>query len=161
MDIKDYLHYYLGQQVLINNGIYENKIDSITHINLHGDVAENEYEWLAKDCQLILRKLEDMTEEEGGEVFQLERNRNPEKGGHEFDLWKEKYGFRITRFDLTEQHLLLGNRGELYWVVDVPKPNIQPANNTPLIFHYLLHRGFDLWNLIDSGQAVDVKTIKQ
>jgi hypothetical protein len=109
--------------------------------------------------ELALRRLEDMTEDEAAPVFQLERNRNPEKGGHDFDLWKAKYGWRITRFDLMEQHLMLSFRGELHWVVDVPKLNIQAVNNTPLIFHYLLQQGFDLFSLIDNGLAVDAKLI--
>lgn len=32
---------------------------------------------------------------------------------------------------------------------------------TPEKVHYLLKQGFDLWNLIDSKQAVDLKTLNQ
>lgn len=117
-DIKDFLHYYLGQQVLINNGIYENKVDFLTHINDVGDCAGKEYEWLAKDCQLILRKIEEMTEEE-----------------------------------MKEYNKLISTLYSFAKGVD----QIRQESATT---HYLLKCGFDLFGLIDSGAALDAKTLQ-
>lgn len=159
MNIKDYLRYFIGQKVLINNARYENKVDVLTHLNDGGDCAGNEYEWDASNCQIILRRLEDMTEDEDGAIFQLERNRNPELGGHDFDVRKGDNGWIITRLDMLESHLMVGFKGQAYWVYDVPKQHIEPVLNAPLLFHWLLSHGFDLFGLIDAGLAIDSKTV--
>lgn len=116
--------------------------------------------WL-EVTDIRVERLLDISEADAVAVFQLERNRNPELGGHDFDLRKEKYGWTITRLDILQEHLMVGTRGEIYWVVDVPKQHIQSANNVPLIFHYLFSKGFDLFGLIDAGLAIDAKTIHQ
>jgi len=63
-ELKDYLHLYLGCEVIINNALYENRIDTLAYMNSLGDCGGNMYEWLVKECQPILRPLSDLTDEE-------------------------------------------------------------------------------------------------
>lgn len=71
--IDDYLHLYLGCKVLINNAKYENREDTLTYINNLGDCGGNEYDWLSKDCTLVLRPLFSMTETERLQLAAFER----------------------------------------------------------------------------------------
>lgn len=68
IDIKEYIGYYIGQKVLINNRKLENVIDKISYVNEHGECGGSEYEWNAKDCQIILRPLCSITEEEKKDI---------------------------------------------------------------------------------------------
>lgn len=103
--IEDCLHYYLGQKVLINNRKLENVIDTLTYINHLGDCGGNEYEWLAKDCQLILRKLEDMTEEEEEEYTKT------------VDEWN--FGFKRNMLGAaTSTHFLLSRGFDLFKLIE-------------------------------------------
>jgi hypothetical protein len=133
MNIKDYLHYYLGQQVLINNGIHENKIDHLTYVHHLGDCGGHQYEWLAKDCQLILRSLEDMTEEEAR-------------------------GY-LSVLPVVREYLSHDEYG-VYWRSLGVSSAVMMFNYGPVeCFHYLLSKGFDLFALIPAGMAIDAKTL--
>lgn len=68
MEIKDYLHFYIGCD--LSNGIEVGKLVGVTESEYeHGKTialidfgADNFIEWYVEDCKPILRKLSDMTE---------------------------------------------------------------------------------------------------
>lgn len=152
-NIAEFLHYYIGQKCLINNEVLENKIDTITHINSNGDIAGNEYEWLAKDGQPILRKLEDMTEEEMRGLYRV-------KG-----IWAyiPEAHIKTIGFDKSNKNCITysydGPEGGTGWRCGSESMYLNQL--WPIQFHYLISKGFDLFNLIDAGLAIDAKTITQ
>lgn len=124
MNIKDVIHYYIGQQAYT----FPADSDSISRMNeIRAKTPEIRYSTpitihtvgKVLECGYvpILRPLGDITEEE------------IEEGG-----WHGKSGFA---------YYMTGNGGAFH----------------PHDFHYLLSRGFDLFELIDSCQAVDAKTL--
>jgi hypothetical protein len=76
MNIKDYLHLYLGCSAMFDNRIWKiNKIGAgivrlIRRDGSYGKWVECHYE----DCQLILRPLSSMTEDEKKELDAIEKN---------------------------------------------------------------------------------------
>lgn len=127
-DISEYIHYYIGQQcqTIAPDGIPHSILETIN------------YYWLGRSKRdgtrliPILRKLEDMTEEECWDIEAINPSWVPGTS-------KE---YIQNRLYLTKKRI-------------VDKRGIQPE-----VFHYLLSKGFDLFNLIESGAAIDAKTIQ-
>lgn len=85
----------------------------------------------------ILRPLASMTEEEAREWFRIEEGRDwPEGGYMEHDTALERWNFWLEVM-LVPQFLF-----------------------TPAAFLYILKKGFDLFNLIEAGKAIDAKTLE-
>lgn len=138
MNIKDYLHLYLGCQVIgtyndasgskgyltgVTNGGYDCEIQFILEdgINVEEEPQYNE----VKDVKPILRPLSDMTEDEV-----------------EFIGIELKAGTMNAEFIRTSKYC---------WTL---------VHTEPEVFRFLLSNHFDLFGLIDAGLAIDKTTLK-
>ena len=107
--LQDYLHYYIGCQMMYSSHHEpQNEPYVLTFKNIEEAIEFGD--------RPILRRLEDITDEEDQEY-------------HKLLLTKELDDYSIR-------------------------------HDCPESFHYLLKRGFDLFDLIDSGVAADAKLIK-
>jgi hypothetical protein len=141
MKLQDYIHYYLGCRVKATPyGGQANKWEegSIVGLNIH-NVAHVKFDnWqsiadVTMSCiKPILRRLEDMTEEEA-------------RG---FLNHAKPYAEYIAHNEHAVIWQSQGSRSEI-WLLFGP----------PAGFHYLLKQHFDLFGLIDAQLAVDAKTI--
>lgn len=108
---------------------------------------ENAASILKNGYPLMLRRLSDMEEEEAVELVKLQTDQ----------MWHESID--IFQIKYNHIHFMDGSK----WYGD----GVEEFNDCycyfnalqPRQFHLLLQRGFDLWNLIEQGDAVDVKTI--
>ena len=151
IQLKDVIHYYIGQKL-------EKSADDLTHPRLEAIVGDqmyvSEYEYTTPHSDKtftrpkmtlpigfkkpILRRLEDMTEEEMKELVFI---------GHSVrnTLYEVKMEYNTVCFKTN------GFTGG----GSVSLRALRPEET-----HYLLQQGFDLWGLIDSNQAIDSKTLK-
>jgi hypothetical protein len=134
MKLKDYLHYYLHGQ------IYEVGVSTCTLLGIGDCYYTIQTKQGTKltlsdraDIKLVLRRLEDMTEEEAREFL---KHAVP---GAEY-ISQNEWGVIWKSQD---------SRSEIFYLFGPPAG-----------FHYLLTHHFDLFNLIDAGLAVDEKTVK-
>ena len=123
--IEDYMHHYLGCEVLVSN-----KIETLVHVGLLGNDSQRFHtiqkyqsftnEW-KEDNKLILRTLSSMTQEER-DIIDFEYGSG--SGNLSDSLMNEKlYQLRIEdTFEITR---------------------------------YLLSSGFDIFGLIEAGVAID------
>lgn len=138
MKFKEVAKHYIGCEVFDSyngsnyplSGVVNNK----PHIQLHEKV-HSEREW--GEIKPILRKLEDMTEEDMKELVKIERplKKRPDKVRLELGSieWRDnKDDYEVT-----------------LWLDEL----------SPLQFHYLASKGYDLFNLIEGNQAIDAKTV--
>lgn len=131
MKIQDYLHYYIGQE------IYWHLHDGGTEI-LTAEVYNTIcYDGLYKEMQLLLRPLLDMQVHEARELIEIGYS------GYSDILINETHEYGI-RFKVE-----YNNKGR-YWD---KQENYRDLN--ALQFHYLLSKGFDIFNLIPEGLAID------
>lgn len=168
-DLKDYLHYYLGCEVVTNSGT--NVLRDSKQSRVATFVGFADYHRL--DCRLafragpegrcntyllkpLLRPLSDMTEDEAADVYMIERDRILHSPTNDVDVrQRTDFGWVVTRLDHLNIGLLIKYDGVCYKVINEGKrPTIEPAMNQPLIFHYLLSKHFDLFGLIESGLAI-------
>lgn len=135
MDIKDYIHFYIGQKHIRELHRKSGEVDVIGPMIISGhDVATwNQFthqslsynETLNAIDKPILRKIESMTEEEMNECGNLD---------YDFSNDPELNQWSHLDFDCIL---------------------------TPNQFTWMLKRGFDLWGFIDVGLAVDAAAISQ
>lgn len=138
--IVDYLHYYIGQQCLLLDEDKQNKIFTLTAYNY------NYYRDWHSEIKPLLSKLEDMPDEVIREFIH-------------FESLKKMYAdvsYELERGGIT-----------IYYTTDVPDEAPCPQSFTiffnaltPAQFHFLLMRGYDLFALVESGLAIDKKTLK-
>lgn len=136
-DIKDYLHLYLGCEAEVSN------IPDGLAITDHPQIVT--IDGTVVDCLLmmyssikpILRSLSSMTEEEAKEIAKMYFSTIPFKDKY-FSLQKNGWYIRIKYHQAT---LVYGGTGY--------------SDFTPEIFRHLLSKGFDLFNLILEGLAID------
>lgn len=171
MKLKDYLHYYLY------GNIYEVGVSTCQLMGI-GDcyytIKTKQGNLLTlsdrADIKLVLRRLEDMTENEMIELFQSmvpddmeDKPTNDEvivnlfqdDGGNLVDervAVGAEFSCRCFEGQLTVKKCgticvydETGDEGELV--------------NAPRAYRYLLSNGFDLFGLIPAGLAIDIKTI--
>lgn len=120
-ELRDYLHYYLNQNCKIGDSIFIYCIDEDVLLR-YNDLVKSKGQ-----IKPILRRIEDITDEECIEVYDCEyTDSNPVSAR-----------IRLVKHWLNPIHV-------------TPTPNQ---------FHYLLKQGFDLFNLIDAGLAIDKKTL--
>jgi len=148
--IEDYLPYYIGQDCMI--GDYKGKIQSVgskeidfmcvvsgtnqdEESGFYGEDEENDVK--PEMVKPILRPLSDMTEEEAKEVV-----------NRQFKSWSIPIyeGHSSLCIDVKFQ-IDVGNKFN--------HTQIDYDRISPDAFHYLLKQGFDLFNLIPAGLAVD------
>lgn len=142
MELKDVLKFYLGCEVLLESKMYGvgGKPDKIRErlVGIDENGAEGEQHILYEgDFKLILRPLSSMTEEEALEFARIERP--------EAEKVKLKDGKVWSYHDPKD--------GTFYkWLTH------SLETITPKQFVWLCKKGFDLWNLIESNQAINHKT---
>lgn len=160
-DIREYLHYYIGQKHRYRYIDWEpghwtpwftlknESLDPMLDLSIDG-------------LQLALRKLEDMTEEEvrasiklmEGHVSKYPIHRRVKNAGTADQLSQWYYVHN------NEEHIIMNLSGG--------ENGFQIYNNGNhyyrcymKLFDYLLSKGFDLFGLVDAGLAIDAKTITQ
>lgn len=146
MQLKDVIQYYSGQKWR-----YKDFADEWTAWH---EFKLSYIERDVKSPQLALRRLSDMEEEECIYVTGVEKY--PDLVVQRFQ--KSERGIRVD-FKFKNPNSERNNPDG--WSYLATGFGFEISEYKPHIFHYLLQRGFDLFGLIDSGQAVDVKTIKQ
>lgn len=183
MKLQDYLHYYLGCRVKATpyggqSARWEE--GKIMGINVH-DVAHVKFDtWqsvadVTISCiKPILRRLEDMTEEEMIGMLQsmvpVDMNDKP---------IDDEYGIEMFYFDnatMVDGDIAVGANyscrcyegqiaiklcGTLCLFDETGKDVTRDElKNAPKAFHYLLKQDFDLFGLIPAGLAIDAKTLQ-
>jgi hypothetical protein len=154
MNINDFVHYYIGQRCLntwfpeehpnYNPGWVLTGFDRDAHRPFKLE-TEEDFTWTAS-IKLVLRRLEDMTEDEATHLFQF-------KPEHEI-LKCEKQSAYISfqyRWPDSKYNSGYGYSERALGFYQLWKPTD---------IHYLLKRGFDLFNLIDQNLAEDIKNIQ-
>jgi hypothetical protein len=130
-NIKDYLHLYLGCECLFNTGV-------VVRRTLFPEMLIQINKGFAS-VELLLRKLDSMNEDEAIECIK------------EFDdgLGDDPQFKILGKEDGDWIYVQVGyEETECCWE---PKPKWMSAK----LVHYLLSKGFDLFNLIDSGLAIE------
>lgn len=143
-ELKDYLHLYLGCEIIgtyrdasgskgyltgITNGGCDCEIQFILEDGIN--VEEEPYINDIAQVKPILRPLSDMTEDEENEI-------------------EGEYG----SYGLGEKHLCnaLKNHDLRY---------VKKLDEAFGLIHYLLSKSFDIFGLIEAGLAIDASTLKQ
>lgn len=142
MKAKDVLHLYLGCQWHQDGGY---------PIELTGSFIEYILGSKTNDHgKPILRPLSDMTEEERAEIFYFIFGRQF-KGRTEW--YKEKTTLQEPRWVLSQgvDRVGIQMNGDIWADCDLHVYKMNPHKNTL----YLLSKSFDLFGLIDSGEAID------
>jgi hypothetical protein len=155
-------HFYLGQQAQVrkkndkDREYLVGRICEVTSGSNHGDwikvwfddchtvtndtwneLTSNSHHYFIghDEIKLVLRRLSDMSEEEAKECWACAKSTS----------------YRFAGFDGPSRSIFYkngnGNRGA-------------EVLNKPQQFHYLLSKSFDLFGLIDSGLAIDAKTLQ-
>jgi hypothetical protein len=162
-DIKDYLHLYLGCDVettvkgkyvhpygsvgisVVDADSYENLIRHLKFKEAYQKDGYNDYDWVS--VKPILRPLSDMTEEEAWEFV----------GGKSDQLYDD---LKIDKIDKTGI--------VISYVINAGDEGSFPQSHKfdffalgPEQLRRLLSRGFDLFNLIPEGLAIDKTTIQK
>jgi hypothetical protein len=139
-DLKDVLHFYFGQKVVLLYGHLYRLLEirqwliRIESDELkYGNDRPMQHDVGLESCQIVLRSIGDMTEE-------------------------EKYHI-VT--NITYSHIKFSTKQSAMESFD-PDRYSQKHNNRfyPDEFIYLCKQGFDLFGLIDSNQAIDQKTLQ-
>lgn len=137
MKLQDVLHFYLGAKVKAQDG---EMIYTLSGIDRKGnalfyDGFGNEM-WLSPGWKLMLRKLDSMTEQEAIECAKLSEWEpdfvNPV-------VKRTKYNDLVVEW--ADGHEKQNVTGDLFWC--------------PEQVVYLCAKGFDIFNLIPMGQAID------
>jgi hypothetical protein len=146
MKISDYIHYYIGSEVL-----FDNKVNKIlgTRVMSNGDVmvAINGNSFWADECKPLLRKLNSMTEEEKTKIGSI-------AGWYEGKKIINEHHLNIAHDTMKEMAYDALTRANEY-----DADRLGPAAYF-LMVPYLLRQGFDLFGLCDAGLAVDKNEIK-
>lgn len=86
MDIKDYLHYYIGSKIRFDNkidgvliGITQNTLTDLIVLEEMDNNTPVYKKWCSKDSMLILRSMFDMTDDEAWEFHKLGRRYGTDK----------------------------------------------------------------------------------
>jgi len=150
---------YLGCRVLVNDQIHENVREELRSINEVGDCGGAEIDWRIKNCQPILRRLEDIQIEEAAHILQQTYFDHVTYPITDYRLYLNDAGNPVISIDNDwfKHSLTFGVKTGSIWSTDK-----WPSCNTKLkaeMFDYLRSRYFDLNGLIDSGDAIDAKTL--
>lgn len=140
MDLKDYLHYYLGcrAQAAPYGGQPKRQeygklagIGIRDVVNIKFDTWQSIADVSISGVKPILRRLEDMTEEEARDFL--------------------KHSIPGAEYITHNEHAVI-------WQSQGSRADIAFLFGPPAGFHYLLSKGFDLFGLIGAGLAIDIKT---
>jgi hypothetical protein len=174
IQLKDIIQYYIGQKCF-NTWFPEGHEQYDNGWVLTGVVAsypkpfalENEEDCTWTDSiKLILRRLEDMTEEEAMELAKIYSGADKIKRttGTVNNFFYFFCDFRSG--DKGTSEILIMHNGEAWYqhyFEDWPRRRTGRRNIVRQFdaTHYLLKQGFDLWGLIERGEAVDQKTLNK
>lgn len=145
MELKDVLHFYIGCE-LYSEGT-KSPIGTLYGLtnhgkNIHIKVSGVDYYPQNVGYKPILRPLSDMTEEEAIELVKL--SEWSQYGTHplirEYRTFRNSFGQIVVSW------------GESHREKNVP---VDKTVFRPQEFLYLLKQGFDLFSLIESGQAIN------
>ena len=173
MKLKDYLHYYLY------GNIFESGVSTCQLIGI-GDcyytIKTKQGTLLTlsdrANIKLVLRRLEDMTEEEMVGLLQSmlpeHMEDKPTPDDYSLEVFYNDDGLMVDG-DIAvganyscrcyEGQIGVKKCGSIILFEENEDVTRDQLVNTPMAFHYLLSRHFDLFNLIDAGLAVDQKQI--
>jgi len=189
IQVKDVIHLYLGCDVEIDETILQLKAVGLGGWTASNDKESNTIhgKWGYKDIKPILRPLSGMTEEEWKKCFELSRGLFEQSISDKIarmstnevliTLGKGQYTFgyhyccdndvRIgdglcfyLKSYLIKDELFVGSNGiesNESWFNNM---QLEQVLNISHIFTYLLSKGFDLFCLIESNQAINKTSIK-
>jgi hypothetical protein len=146
MNIKDYIHLYIGCECLYD-WTYYNETDLFGKVTskIIEDVRSPHLSGASTNVRPLLRPLSDMTEEEAvALVFAAEGAKS------EFIQWHTEsgeIGGKPFGFEWQSDHYRKGQRHNTWY------ESFEPEGT-----RYLLSRGFDLFGLIAAGLALDKTT---
>lgn len=132
MKLKDVIHYYIWQKCVINN---DDNYKIVGYHKLTKDV------WILQGGMSITKH-----------IYLYDKG---------FKLSLRKID-SLTDDELEKAYILLYDNDESSenYKTHVVKGMILEKKYYPVLFHYLLSIGIDLFNLIDNGQALDINDIK-
>ena len=136
MNVLDYAHYYI-------NGVTKYRVRYVEYqpgewtapVLLTANRLSQLEDHSIEKIELVLRRLEDMTEEEFVEAVRLINQEEP------IEEIKKHYP-EFIKHGMSQMSVEIGQ----FPIV-------------PHLIHLLLTKGFDLFGLIDAGLAIDAKTI--
>ncbi len=160
-ELKDYIHYYLGCPLNILTGQYSHYVGAKV-TGVHNDLVYFEDQPLGSkekyygncgidNVQLLLRQLSDMTDEEAIAVAKLGEPLI-EYTHEEIDVIRDSYMIQVLWSDDGEPHRFMIQLRKKFLTHQTPIYNYQ------YITAYLIKQGFDMFDLIEAGLAVE-KTI--
>lgn len=173
---------YIGCEAIISGDaialkpkpeIFKSQVGKLTGVRTHWvHITNAEEGWGTSvdgtEFKIILRRLEDMTEEEATDLVlklwsdediepnEIDVDVHPDDGGNMLDgdmacvieVWCRCF----------EGQIGVRKCGSIILFDEVG--TVQRVHNVPQAFQYLLSKGFDLFNLISSGDAIDAKTFQ-
>lgn len=164
MDIKDYLHLYLGCEVAREHeesrskkffergkliGIAQSEIEKDKIVAILDVGIDHFHEWYIEETKPILRRLSSMTEEEAKDLIQFDK------------LCKEYQDVSYNLIREFNDKILIGIDVN-YSIVDPDEGVIYPhgwemrfSSMNAYDFKWLLSKHFDLFGLIAAGLAIE------
>lgn len=134
--LRDVIHFYLGCDFIHEDDYYVPSTHKLTGYFID--------RW-NENCKLPLRKLHSMTEEEAIEVARVTEW---EPHFRDVKVERNQHNDLIVTWDgLNEDRDKVNATGDIFYSSEQ--------------FIYLLSKGFDLFELINSGQAIDASTLNQ
>ncbi len=174
-ELKDYLHLYLGCDVIDTDGNRKLKFHCMVDGKPFVKIDTITTEEFFTPMKLLLRPLSDITEEEGIHIARLALHdyinmkwfMNALRFGKFADTDKIPFQFEKEKYDDDDElgecwkaHMNIPDTeiGITIWEdfnVQVHDDDIFEVSNQVEITHYLLQRGFDIFLLIPAGLALD------
>lgn len=166
MKLQDYIHYYIGCK-MIRSSHWEPQNEPYILDN------KNMAEAIEYSDRPILRRLEDMTEDEMIGMLQSmappDMEDKPTLEDYDLEMFYNDDGLMVDS-DIAvganyscvcyEGQIAIKICGSIILFYETGKDVTRDELiNVPKAFHYLLQQGFDLFGLIDADLAIDAKTV--
>lgn len=150
-DIKDYIHLYIGCQVM---DLYNNKIGKLIVVSWKEVLVMHHTQWglTHGEVKPILRRLSSISDDEVKDLFQYEKIKSMYR-----EIIFERQMWNDVLIGITISYLTGSDEDGWHpqsWTLEFSAMN---AND----FAWLLSNGFDLFQLIDSNLAIDSSTITE
>lgn len=167
MNIKDYIHYYLGQPCYDAQG----RRAVLIGLNLHAiecpyKVCYGNTEQPSSGIKPLLRRISSMSDSDLLHLASIYSgaDRIARENGVASNWFYFHCGFKKSNGGEVVERLVISENGEA-WYEHYFDGKRKGANGRNVIrqaeaFHYLLSLGIDLFGLLDAGLAVDAETIK-
>lgn len=148
----------VGKLTYINHGIME-----LTATSEDGDSESENWNWGIEfdRCNFacwdndrlfkpILRPLSSMTTEECIDVYHIDADNALHHATNDFDIRRALDAWIITRLDHMDTNLFISDTGQIWKTTDT----LEIPRSQSVIFSYLLSKSFDLFSLLESGEAI-------